>query len=179
VGQTASTTSTSSVLKAEPWCFTPRVKQHSVTYVTDSANIIGIKTLFGKQLPGHITTAHYTSPCYKWVLHPSGTACPSPCYWTGTWGISCSKTVLTQHLCSVRNVGGRTNIPPLVRRYQPMCLCIHDLLHILCDTGGSMECTHVCVCVYLCVYVCTDVCMYVCIHLRMYNYVRYDSYMFR
>ena len=64
------------------------------------------QTPFGKQLPGHITTAHYTSPCYKWVLHPSGTACPSPCYWTGTWGTYCSRTVLPQHLCTVYGMLG-------------------------------------------------------------------------
>ena len=180
----ASMTSTSSVLKAEPWCFAPRVEQHNVTSMTDSANIISIKTPLGKQLSGHITTAHYTSPGYEWahILHElhihllvteqeheghlaAKLSCPSTCaqctecwgsYWYTTAGLQISTLV---------------------------CLCIHDLLHILllvtlvdpwnvgmcvCTCVSMYVCMYVCICTYICMYMCMYVCMYVFMHAITY-----------
>jgi hypothetical protein len=92
-------TSMSSALKAEPY-LAPHVEHHSVTPTTDSANLSRPRPESSCQ-DIYITTTHHTSPCYIWAPHPSGTAHPSACYWTETWGTSCSTTVLPQHhLCT-------------------------------------------------------------------------------
>jgi len=80
---------------------------------------------------------------------------------------------------SVRNVGGRIDISPLVRRYQLWCVCVFMTCSTSYVTLVDPWNVGMCVCVYLCVYdLHTYVCMHAYMHLRMYNYVRYYSYMF-
>ena len=131
----------------------------------DSANIISIKTPFGKQLPGHITTAHYTSPCCKWVLYSSWTACPSPCYWTGTWGPSCSKNVLPQHLCTVNRMLGVVLIHCHWFIHINRCVCVFMTCFTSYVTLVDPWNVGMCVCVCVCIYTCVSI--YVCIYVRM------------